>query len=198
MATCSLIRTLKASCSQSARRRSIGCSNQCASPPAAAAGIPAAATATTRWSRSGPSRNWHGPKPGYLEIDLVTHCGGNMAGSFIQSLSVTDVASGWVEAVPLLAREQTLVTEALEMIAGRVPFPILGRLKTTTAPSSRRLLSITAGSAGTRVHPRTRLPLQRPGLHRTKERRRYPTVYRLRALWRLHRRTDPGPTLCLC
>ena len=70
--------------------------------------------------------DWHGPDPGYLEIDLVAHCGGNMAGSFIQSLSVTDVASGWVEAVPLLAREQTLVTEALEVIAGRVPVPILG------------------------------------------------------------------------
>ncbi len=70
--------------------------------------------------------DWHGPDPGYLEIDLVAHCGGNMAGSFIQSLSVTDVSSGWVEAVPLLAREQTLVTEALEVIAGRVPVPILG------------------------------------------------------------------------
>ena len=70
--------------------------------------------------------DWHGPDPGYLEIDLVAHCGGNMAGSFIQSLSVTDVCSGWVEAVPLLAREQTLVTEALEVIGGRVPVPILG------------------------------------------------------------------------
>ena len=57
--------------------------------------------------------DWHGPDPGYLEIDLVAHCGGNMAGSFIQSLSVTDVSSGWVEAVPLLAREQTLVTQTL-------------------------------------------------------------------------------------
>ena len=82
--------------------------------------------------------DWHGPQPGYLEIDLVAHCGGNMAGSFIQSLSVTDVCSGWVEAVPLLAREQTLVVEALGVIAGRVPVPILGRLKTTTAPSSPR------------------------------------------------------------
>ena len=47
-------------------------------------------------------------------------------GASIQSLSVTDVASGWVEAVPLLAREQTLVTEALEVIAGRAPIPVLG------------------------------------------------------------------------
>ena len=70
--------------------------------------------------------DWHGPDPGYLEIDLVAHCGGNMSGSFIQTLSVTDVATGWVEAIPLLAREQTLVTEALEVIAGRMPIPIVG------------------------------------------------------------------------
>ncbi len=31
-----------------------------------------------------------------------------------------------MEAVPLLAREQTLVTEALEVIAGRVPVPVRG------------------------------------------------------------------------
>ena len=123
--------------------------------------------------------DWHGPDPGYLEIDLVAHCGGNMAGGFIQSLSVTDVCSGWVEAVPLLAREQTLVTEALEVIAGRVPIPILGRLKTTTAPLSRRPLSTTAGSAGTRVRPRPRVSLQRPGLHRAEERRRNQALCRL-------------------
>ena len=33
--------------------------------------------------------DWHGPEPGYLEIDLVAHCGGNMSGSFIQTLSET-------------------------------------------------------------------------------------------------------------
>ena len=148
MATCSLIRMYAASCSQSARRRSIGCSNQSARPPAAVDGvIPRRRNRHhARWSRSGHLADWHGPQPGYLEIDLVSHCGGNMAGSFIQSLSVTDVATGWVEAVPLLAREQTLVTEALEVIAGRVPFPVLGRLKITIAPLSRRLLSTTASS----------------------------------------------------
>ena len=69
--------------------------------------------------------DWNEPKPGYLEIDLVAHCGGTMAGSFIRSLVVTDVCSGWTEAIPLLAREQTLVVEGLEAIS-RV-FPILIR-----------------------------------------------------------------------
>ncbi len=56
----------------------------------------------------------------------MAHCGGNMAGSFIQTLAVTDVATGWVEAVPLLAREQTLVTEALGVIGSRLPVSTLG------------------------------------------------------------------------
>ena len=57
------------------------------------------------------------PSPGFLEIDLVAHCGDNMGGSFIYSLVATDVCTGWTEAVPLLAREQSLVVTGLEAIA---------------------------------------------------------------------------------
>ena len=70
--------------------------------------------------------DWNEPEPGYLEIDLVAHCGGTMAGSFIHSLVVTDVCSGWTEAIPLLAREQTLVVEGLEAISRALPVPIRG------------------------------------------------------------------------
>ena len=68
--------------------------------------------------------NW--PLPGFLEIDLVAHCGGTLSGSFIHSLVATDICTGWTEAVPLLAREQSLVVEGLEAIAGQLPFPVLG------------------------------------------------------------------------
>ena len=57
---------------------------------------------------------WPYPSPGYLEIDLVAHGGGGVSGAFIHSLVATDVCSGWTEAVPLLAREQSLVVEPLE------------------------------------------------------------------------------------
>ena len=30
--------------------------------------------------------DWNGPPPGFLEIDLVAHCGGPLSGSFIHSL----------------------------------------------------------------------------------------------------------------
>lgn len=70
--------------------------------------------------------DWNTPPPGYLEIDLVAHCGDNMGGSFVYSLVATDVCTGCIEAVPLLAREQSLVVAGLEAIAARLPFPLRG------------------------------------------------------------------------
>ena len=70
--------------------------------------------------------DWNGPPPGYLEIDLVVHCGGPLSGSFIHSLVTTDVCTGWTEAVPLLARDQSLVVEGLEAISRQLPFPVRG------------------------------------------------------------------------
>jgi hypothetical protein len=49
-----------------------------------------------------------------------------MSGEYLHSFVVTDVCSGWVEAVPLLAREQKLVIEALKVIANQFPVPIQG------------------------------------------------------------------------
>ena len=70
--------------------------------------------------------DWNRPPPGFLEIDLVAHCGDNMGGSFIFSLVATDICTGWTEAVPLLAREQSLVVGGLEAIGRQLPFPIRG------------------------------------------------------------------------
>ena len=70
--------------------------------------------------------DWDDPNPGYLEIDFVVHCGGFMNGSFIHTLVTTDVNSGWTEFIPLLAREQALVVEGLDVIFQRIPFPVLG------------------------------------------------------------------------
>jgi len=69
---------------------------------------------------------WDEVLPGELEIDIVEHCGGNMAGAFIHSLVATDVCSGWVELVPLLVREQSVVVEGLKVLDQRFPIPILG------------------------------------------------------------------------
>ena len=70
--------------------------------------------------------DWKAPEPGYTEIDFVVHGGGSMAGEYLHSLVVTDVCSGWVEAVPLLAREQSLVVEGLKRIGEQMPMPLRG------------------------------------------------------------------------
>jgi len=70
--------------------------------------------------------DWNDPEPGFLEIDFVVHGGGSMAGSLIHTLTVTDISSEWVECLPLLAREQSLVVEALQVMAEQFPVPILG------------------------------------------------------------------------
>ena len=70
--------------------------------------------------------DWDSPNPGYLEIDFVLHCGDTLAGSFIHTLVATDICSGWTEHLPLIAKEQSLVVEGLEVIIRQIPFPILG------------------------------------------------------------------------
>ncbi len=70
--------------------------------------------------------NWKEPEPGYLEIDLVAHCGGTVTGSYISRLVVADVCSGWTGAIPLLAHEQSLVVTGLEAVSRVFPVPIRG------------------------------------------------------------------------
>ena len=70
--------------------------------------------------------DWNAPPPGHLEIDLVVHHGGSLWGSMIHSLVATDICTGWTEAVPLLAREQSLVVAGLEAIGQQLPFPVKG------------------------------------------------------------------------
>ena len=70
--------------------------------------------------------DWQDPSPGFVEADLVAHCGGAMAGSFVWSLVVTDIASGWTDCAVLLVREGSLVVEALDQLRKALPFPLRG------------------------------------------------------------------------
>jgi hypothetical protein len=79
--------------------------------------------------RSVPVRtfaDWDDPAPGFMEADLVAHSGPTAEGSFVQTLTLTDIATGWTECAPLLVREQTLLTEVLGEVRKRMPFPLLG------------------------------------------------------------------------
>ncbi|MHB1166185.1 MAG: integrase catalytic domain-containing protein [Candidatus Nanopelagicales bacterium] len=69
---------------------------------------------------------WDDAVPGFVEIDLVGHEGGNAVGEHCYTLTVTDIATGWTEnrTVPNKARRWVLA--ALEDIAKALPFPLLG------------------------------------------------------------------------
>ena len=70
--------------------------------------------------------DWNDPPPGYVEVDFVAHCGTSAAGSFVQTMVLTDVATGWTECLPLVARSGVLVIEALAAAMELFPFPLRG------------------------------------------------------------------------
>ena len=69
---------------------------------------------------------WNEIRPGFLEADLVAHCGEDREGGFLYTLTITDVATGWTECLPLLHRSQELVLAAIQRARTLFPFPILG------------------------------------------------------------------------
>ena len=70
--------------------------------------------------------DWDDAQPGFVEIDLVSHDGGNSVGPFAFTLTVTDIATGWTENRSVPSKARTVVLSALQGIVARMPFPILG------------------------------------------------------------------------
>jgi len=88
-----------------------------------------AVRAKPKVQRSVPIRtfgDWNDPGPGFVEADLVAHCGGTMAGSHVHTLVLTDICSGWTECAGLVVREGSLVVQAIEGLRTSMPFPLLG------------------------------------------------------------------------
>ena len=71
-------------------------------------------------------QDWNEAKPGFLEADLVAHCGTQADGSYLYTLTLTDIATGWTECLPLLNRGESAVVAALKRAQQLLPFPILG------------------------------------------------------------------------
>lgn len=69
---------------------------------------------------------WEEQRPGFVEIDLVAHCGTSTAGHYLNTLTVTDVATGWTECAGVWGKGQAAVFAALELVRQRLPFPLLG------------------------------------------------------------------------
>jgi hypothetical protein len=69
---------------------------------------------------------WDEQQPGFVEVDLVAHCGESTAGSYLCTLNAVDVATGWTECVAVANKGQAAVFEALQLMRKRLPFPLLG------------------------------------------------------------------------
>lgn len=69
---------------------------------------------------------WDDAVPGFVEIDLVGHEGGNSFGEFCFTLTVTDIATGWTGNRSIRNKAAKWVLEALEHVTAVFPFPIIG------------------------------------------------------------------------
>ncbi len=71
-------------------------------------------------------QQWDTTRPGFLEADLVAHCGKHTQGSYVYTLTLTDVATGWTECLPVLYKSPEAVLSAFQQARTLFPFPILG------------------------------------------------------------------------
>ena len=69
---------------------------------------------------------WDDAVPGFVEIDLVGHEGGNSSGEFCFTLTVTDISTGWTETRSVRNKAQKWVFAAIKDATAAFPFPILG------------------------------------------------------------------------
>ena len=69
---------------------------------------------------------WNEQRPGFVEIDLVAHDGGQAAGEYLYTLDMTDVYSGWTEVQAVQNKAQVWVFAALKDLRARLPFALQG------------------------------------------------------------------------
>jgi hypothetical protein len=71
-------------------------------------------------------REWNDTAPGFIQIDLVGHEGGDANGHFFFTLDATDIATGWTEAITVRSKGERIVAAGLEELWLRFPFHIAG------------------------------------------------------------------------
>jgi len=69
---------------------------------------------------------WDKEQVGFMEIDLVAHCGNTTEGQFLNTLTCTDISTGWTDVTALSHRSQEAVSKAIHLMRQRLPFPLLG------------------------------------------------------------------------
>ena len=70
--------------------------------------------------------DWQENRPGFIEVDLVAHCGESLEGFYLHTLMAVDVATGWAEFMGVWGKGQQRVGTSIHHIRERLPFPLLG------------------------------------------------------------------------
>lgn len=72
-------------------------------------------------------KDWNITRPGQqVQADTVAHCGDSLSGTFVNSLTVTDLDSAWTENRALWGKNSARVIEAMRDIEATLPFTIKG------------------------------------------------------------------------
>ena len=72
------------------------------------------------------AERWNTTEVGWTEVDIVAHCGSDLGGSFIWSLTSVEILSGWTEIRCIWNRCQHATLEGLEEIGKAQPFTLRG------------------------------------------------------------------------
>lgn len=70
--------------------------------------------------------DWDTAKVGFMEIDTVSHNGGDPSGEFIYSLDMVEIYSGWSEQMAVLGKGEKGIAQAINMAKIEQPFTLLG------------------------------------------------------------------------
>jgi hypothetical protein len=69
---------------------------------------------------------WWEDKPGFIEMDLVAHCGASPSGEYINTLNTVDIKTGWVMLEAVMGKSRRFTLEAFDRGVKRFPFSVMG------------------------------------------------------------------------
>jgi hypothetical protein len=69
---------------------------------------------------------WDTTEPGYFEVDTVAHNGGDPNGTFIYTVNMTDVVTGWTEPEAIMGKGERATVWAIDDIRGVLPYAMVG------------------------------------------------------------------------
>ena len=86
--------------------------------------------------------DWDDVTPGFLEIDLFAHCGGDPNGVFLNTLVMIDVSTGWLRCMPLLKKSAADVINGIIVAIKLMPFELNGLDTDTDADSDSEFINL--------------------------------------------------------